>query len=100
MTAFLSCFNRRSSAASSPCPLNWSIWATENQFIDRRIPVLNITPRSPKEGGELGGLLLVSILIVSLACAFEFMFCLTQRLSQLRDLLCPTSARQGQPPQS
>src|SRR5947208_11189521 len=55
MTAFLSSFNRRISPASSPCPLNWSIWATENQSRQGQIPMLNITLRSLKEeGGQLG----------------------------------------------
>src|SRR6266542_549927 len=55
MTAFLSSFRRRISAASSPCPLNWSIWAIENQTRQGQITVLNIALRSLKEeGGQLG----------------------------------------------
>src|SRR5881296_442008 len=59
MTAFLSSFNRRISPASSPCPLNWSIWATENQSRQGQIPMLNITLRSLKEKGGPAGLLLL-----------------------------------------
>src|SRR5256885_9321591 len=63
MTAFLSCFKRRISAASSPCPLNWSIWATEDQTRQGQIPVLNITLWSVKEEGA-SWVIASSILVV------------------------------------